>query len=145
MTPLHVGTNYTHNFRFYNKGNASGIHQSASTGSLEPQFAWAARGLHPLRTPINEGKRPLKFLPQSLFRPKGGRKTINFLDKIRGLVPHTNCKHLESYIMLGTHSKPCRGEMSHICDISLLRVNEYQLCYINCTFTQNMIQSIYFV
>ena len=25
--------------------------------------------------------------------------------------------------MLGTHSEPCRGEMSHICDISLLRVN----------------------
>ena len=25
--------------------------------------------------------------------------------------------------MLGTHSEPSRGEMSHICDISLIRVN----------------------
>ena len=25
--------------------------------------------------------------------------------------------------MLGTHSEPCRGQMSHICDISPLRVN----------------------
>ena len=40
-----------------------------------------------------------------------------------GLVPDTNYKHLECFIMLGTHSEPRGGQMSHICDISPLRVN----------------------
>ena len=38
-------------------------------------------------------------------------------------MPDTNYKHLEYFVMLGTHSEPRRGEMSHICDISPLRVN----------------------
>ena len=63
MTPLHVGTSYTHDFRFYSKGNASGTHQSVWAGSLKPQFAWAERGLRPLGTPINGGTLPLKFPP----------------------------------------------------------------------------------
>ena len=50
MTLLHVGTSYTHDFRFYSKGNPSATHQSAWAGSLKPQIAWAARGLYP---PLN--------------------------------------------------------------------------------------------
>ena len=38
MTPLHVGTSYTHDFRFYSKGNASGAHQSAWAGSLKHEI-----------------------------------------------------------------------------------------------------------
>ena len=44
MTPLHVGTSYIYDFRFYSKGNASGTHQSVWAGSLKPQFAWVVRG-----------------------------------------------------------------------------------------------------
>ena len=46
---------YTHDFRFYSKGNASGTHQSTWAGSLKPQFAWVVRGLRPLSTPNNGG------------------------------------------------------------------------------------------
>ena len=46
ITPLHVGTSYTYNFRFYSKG--SGTHQSAWAGSLKPQTAWGMRD-----TPFN--------------------------------------------------------------------------------------------
>ena len=112
MTQLHVGISYTHDFKFYSKVNASGTHQSA----------WAARGLHPLWTPINGGTPSLKFPPYSLFRPKGGRKTISFLSHFHGLVRDANYKHLESFVKLGTHSEPRRGEMSHICDVSVPRV-----------------------
>ena len=42
---------------------------------------------------------------------------------VRGLVPDINYKELEGFIMLGTHSEPRRGETSHTCDISVLRVN----------------------
>ena len=100
--PLHVGTSYTHDFRFNSKGNASGTQQNAWTGSLKPQIAWAVRG-HP----------PLKLPPYSLFRPKGGRKTINFFSHFHGLVPDANYEHLESFVKLGTQSEPRRGEMSH--------------------------------
>ena len=31
--------------------------------------------------------------------------------------------------MLGTHSEPCRSEMLHICDISLLRVNNIETSF----------------
>ena len=125
MTPLHVGTSYTHDFGFCSKGNASATHQIAWAGSLKPQIAWAARGLRPLPTPINGGgggAPPLKFPPYSLFRPKGGRKTINFFTHFHGFVPDTNYKHLECFVMLGTLSEPRTGQMSHICDISTLRV-----------------------
>ena len=98
LTPLHVGTSYTHDFRVYSKENA--------------------RGLHTLRTTINRETPPLKFLLYLLFRPKGGRKTINVFSCFNGLVPDTNYKHLENFVMLGTHFEPRRGKMSHICDIS---------------------------
>ena len=39
-------------------------------------------------------------------------------------MPDINYKDLEGFVMLGTHSEPCSGEMSHICDISVLRVKE---------------------
>ena len=64
----------------------------------------------------------LKFPPYSLFRPKGGRKTINFFTRFHGFVPDTNYKHLECFVMLGTLSEPRSSQMSHICDISALRV-----------------------
>ena len=35
MTPLHVGTSYTHDFGFYSKGNATATHQRAWAGSLK--------------------------------------------------------------------------------------------------------------
>ena len=90
----HVGTSYTHDFRFYSKGNASGTHQSAWAGSLKPKTAWAmGGGARPLPTPINGGHPILKFSPWSLFRPKGGRKTINLFSHFHGLVPDTNYKH----------------------------------------------------
>ena len=62
--------------------------------------------LCPLRTPVNGGTPPLKFLPYSLFRPKGGRKTINFLGHFHGLMADNNYKCLECFVMLVTHSKP---------------------------------------
>ena len=68
------------------------------------------------------GTPPLKFFPYLLFRPKGGRKSSNFFSHFHGLVPDINYKDLEGFVMLGTHSEPCRGETSHICDISVLRV-----------------------
>ena len=65
---------------------------------------------------------PLKLPPYLLFRPKGSRKSSNFLAHFNGLVPDINHKDLEGFVMLGTHSEPRRGETSHICDISVLRV-----------------------
>ena len=47
------------------------------------------------------GTPPLKFLPYSLFRPKGGRKTINFFTHFHGFVPG---QHLECFVMLRTLS-----------------------------------------
>ena len=114
MIPLHVGTSYTHDFGFYSKGNASATHQIAWAGSLKNRVAWAGRGTSPFEPP---------FPPYSLFRPKGGQKTIIFLSHFHGLVSDTNYKHLKYFIMLGTLSEPRRGQMSHICDISALRVS----------------------
>ena len=105
MTPLHAGSSYTQDLGFYSKGNASGTNQNAWAGSLKPQIGWA-----------------VKIPPIVLFRPKGGRKTVNIFSHFHGLLPDTNYKHLECFVMLGTHSEPRRGQMSHICDISPLRV-----------------------
>ena len=44
-------------------------------------------------------------------------------------MPDTNYKHLESFVKLGTHFEPRRGEMSYICDISLLMVNKQHKKY----------------
>ena len=81
-------------------------------------------GGFPFEPPSTGGHPPLQFPPYSLFRPKGSRKTINLFSHFHGLVPDTNYKHLECFVMLGTHSEPHRGQMSHICDISPLRVNK---------------------
>ena len=109
---------------FYSKGNVSATHRIVWAGSLNPQIVWAARGLCPLQTPLMRGRPPLKFPPCSIFRAKGGRKTINFLSHFHWLIPDTNYKYLECFVMLGTHSELHRGQMSHIhgCDISALRV-----------------------
>ena len=45
--PLHVGTSYTNDFRFYSKGNVWATHQIAWAGSLKPKIAWAATGTAP--------------------------------------------------------------------------------------------------
>ena len=79
-------------------------------------------GCAPFEPPLMEGHLTLKFPSYSLFRPKGGRKTINIFSHFHGLVPDTNYKHLECFVMLGTHSEPHRGQMSHICDICAQRV-----------------------
>ena len=63
MTPLHVGTSYTHDFGFCSKGNASATHQIAWAGSLKPQIVWPVRGLRPLQIPINGGTPPFKIPP----------------------------------------------------------------------------------
>ena len=114
-------------FQVLQQGKCLSYPPEAWAGSLKLQIA---RGLHPLRTPINRGHTPLKFPPYSLCRPKGSRKTINFFTHFHGLVPHTNYKHLECFVMLGIHSEPRRGQMSHICDISPLRVNLIGLEYL---------------
>ena len=117
IIPLHGGTSYTHDFRFYSKGNASATHQIAWAGSLKPQIVWAVRDTAPFEPPLMGGDPTLKLL----FRLKGGRKTINFFSHFYGLVPDTNYKHLECFVMLGTHSEPHtrRG------DISALRVKAH--------------------
>ena len=65
MTPLHDGTSYTHDFRFYSKGNVSASHKIAWAGSLNPQIVWAVRGLYPLLNPPNMGHTHLNFPPNS--------------------------------------------------------------------------------
>ena len=37
-------------------------------------------------------------------------------------MPDTNYKLLEGFVTLGTHSESRRGDTSHTCDITLLRV-----------------------
>ena len=48
MTPLHVGTSYTHDLGLYSKGIALATHQIVWAGSLKPSIAWTARRLNPL-------------------------------------------------------------------------------------------------
>ena len=122
MTPLHVGTSYTHDFGFYSKGNASATHQSMWAVSLNHKLRGWWGICTPFEPPLMGGHSPLKFPAYTLFRPKGGRKTINVFSHIHRLVSNTNYKHLECFLTLGTHSEPRRGQMSHICDISSLRV-----------------------
>ena len=55
-------------------------------------------------------------------RAKDDQKTINLLSHFHGLIPDTNYKHLECFIMLGTHFETHRCQMSHICDFSALSV-----------------------
>ena len=109
-------------FRVLQQGKCLSYQPDCVGGVTEPPIAWAARGLRLLPTPTNGGTPPLKLPPYSLFRPKGSRKTINIFSHFHGLVPDTNYKHLECFVMLGTHSEQRRGQMLHICDISALRV-----------------------
>ena len=81
-------------FRVLQQGKCFRYPPDCMGGVTEPRIAWAVRGLCPLPTPINGGTRPLKFPPYLLFRPKGGRKTINCFSHFHGLVPDTNYKHL---------------------------------------------------
>ena len=89
-----------------------------------PPDCVGGEGAQPPSNPHQRGTHTLlKFPPCSLFRPKGGQKTINIFSHFHWLIPDANYKHLECIIMLGTHSKLHRGQMSHIGDISPLRVN----------------------
>ena len=47
---------------------------------------------------------------------------IKYLHDCYKLIPDTNYKHLECFVMLGTHFESHRDQMSHICDISVLKV-----------------------
>ena len=80
MTPQHVGTSYTHNFRFNNKENASG-------------------------NQINGGHLPLKFPLSLCFGQRAAQKTIKYFSHFNGLVADNQ---LQSFVRLGTHSEPCR-------------------------------------
>ena len=44
MTPLHVGTSYTHDFQFHSKENASATHQRAWAGSKNAKFVGMRTG-----------------------------------------------------------------------------------------------------
>ena len=49
---------------------------------------------------------------------KGGWKPSTFFNNFHGVMPDNNCEHFECFVMLGTHSKLHRGQVSHICVIS---------------------------
>ena len=42
------------------------------------------------------------------------KENVSLPTRLRWLIPDANCKHLECIIMLGTHSEPHRGQMSHM-------------------------------
>ena len=118
--PLHVGNSYTHALQ---QGKCLSYPPDCIGGVTESPKCMGSKGAQPPCNPHwQEGTTLLKFPSCSTFRGKGGQKTINVFSHFHGLIPNTNYKHLECFIMLGTHSKLCRGQMSHICDISPLRV-----------------------
>ena len=63
MTPLHVGTSYTHDFRFHSKENASGTHQGAWAGSKNAKFVGNEGAVPPSTPRINGGTPPFKIPP----------------------------------------------------------------------------------
>ena len=72
-------------------------------------------GVQPLTIPIN-GKTPfLKFLRSLYLKQRAVEKQSAF-SHFCGLIPDTNYKHFECFIMLGTHSLLCRGQMSYMWD-----------------------------
>ena len=99
--------------------------------SLLPTRLCGWRRTAPIRTPLTRRHPFLKFPLYSLFRAKGGRKTIKIFSHYHGLIPGTNYKYLECFVMLGTHSEPCKGQIVHVCDISALRVLINNVCIIN--------------
>ena len=130
-----LAPSYTHNFRFSSKGNALGTHQSAlvqtANRKLRRQLDGTARfepiltREHPFEPPLTGGHPPLKFLHTHYLGQRGAEKPSTSLAIFMGLSLIPIYKHLECFVMLGTHSEPHRGQMSHIyivCDISPLRV-----------------------
>ena len=105
-------------FRVLQQGKCLSYPPDCVGGVTEtPNCVGSEGGTAPFKPPLTGGH------PYSLFRPKGGRKTSNVLNHFHGFVPDTNYKHLECFVMPGTLSELRRGQMSHICDISALRVN----------------------
>ena len=96
-TPLHVGTSYTHDI-----------------GLGIVYISYPPDSMRRVTEPTN----CLGFN----HRVKDDQKTVNLLSHFHGLIPDTNYKHLECFIMLGTHFETRRCQMSHICDISALSV-----------------------
>ena len=66
-----------------------------------PKLRGQLGGCTSFKLPSTVGHPPLKFLLYSIFRPKGGWKTINFFSHFFELMTETN---LEYFVMLGTHS-----------------------------------------
>ena len=110
-------------FRVLQQGKCLSYPPDCVGGFTETPNCVGGEGTSPFEPPLMGGHPPLKFPPYSLFRPNGGRKTIIFLSHFHGLVSDTNYKHLECFIMLGTLSETRRDQMSHICDISALKVS----------------------
>ena len=79
--------------------------------------------------PIIRRTLPSKFPPYSIFRAKGGQKTIKFCSNFHGVTPDTNYKHFECFVMLGTYSQLCRyrSNVTHKCQYSCW--NFLSLCY----------------
>ena len=88
--------------------------QIALARSSNPQIAQAEMRHSPQRTTsLNEGTPILKFPSYVMFRTEYRSKTINVFSHFHGLIPDTDYKHSECFVMLRTH----------ICDISPLRFN----------------------
>ena len=87
----------------------------------EPPIALAARGLCPLRTPINRGTTPFKIPhpPYLLFRQNGSRIPSKFLAFFHEFIHAPSISSASNTIWTTSG----RGQMSHICNISALRVN----------------------
>ena len=108
ITPLHVGTNH-HDIGFYNKRNVSATHQIAGARSSNPQITWAERGAQPPSNPPLTGNTPLKI--PLILHIQGKWVAKNLFSHFYGLIPNTNYKSLECFVMLGTHSELRRGQM----------------------------------
>ena len=72
-------------FRVLQQGKCLRYPPERVGGVTETTNCVGGEGLRPLAAPVNGGHPPLKFPPYSLFRPKGGQKTINFLPTFMGL------------------------------------------------------------
>ena len=81
-------------------------------------------GTAPFEPPLTRRHPPFKIPPVLIIWSKG-RPKKPFLNHFHVLIPDANCTYLECIVMLGTHSKLHSGQMSHICDISPLRINGY--------------------
>ena len=71
-------------FNFLSNPDPNTKHISTCVVTESPNYV-GSQGLCPLRTPISWGTPSLNFTSYSIFRAKGGQKTINFLAIFMGL------------------------------------------------------------